>query len=306
MKTIKIYAFALMAASGAMLTSCGDDDSGSAPLPPIGGYNNADEVASSDLVAHWPLNGDGKERISGTDFNGSQGVSWEAGPKGQAVKLTNGFMKYPSIAALTQTMNAFTISAWVKVNNNKVGDVGTASTIFTMARPNDWQGNIFLYAETGQRPNMMPNGTINDSLVFKGGFRSSTSGGEIYENIVKLEPWMIEDNNVTPGKHVANANKVAGQWAHAVFTWDGATNKLLIYSNGMKINNPAFEVRGTNTNIVFDTPTYPMIGAFSNWETTTDSWNKPMTGSVDEIRIYKKALSAADIGFLYELEKAGR
>ncbi|MGV3459718.1 MAG: LamG-like jellyroll fold domain-containing protein [Flavobacterium sp.] len=300
MKTIKIFAYALMATSAVMLTSCGDDDSSSAPLPPIGGYNSADEIAAADLIGYWPLNGNGTEAKSGTNFSSSQGVSWVAGPKGQAVNLTNGFMKYPSIAGMTQTLNSFTISAWVKLKNNKVGDVGTASTIFTMARANDWQGNIFLYSETGQRP------ATSDSIVFKGGFRSSVSGGEIYDNIVKLEPWMIDDNLVTPGKHVANANKVADTWAHAVFTWDGSTNKLLIYSNGVKINNPAFETRGSNTSIVFDTPTYPMIGAFANWETTTDNWNKPMTGAIDEIRVFKKALGQADITALYELEKAGR
>jgi len=305
MKTNKFLCYSIALGLGVtMFTSCGSDDSAT-PLPPIGGYNSADEVAAADLVAHWPLDGNGIEQISNTAPSTVVGASYEAGIKGDGVKLTTGYLQYPAIAALANTLNGVTISAWVKVKNNQE-TTATVSTFLSMTRQNEWIGNINLYAETGRYKSVDETGVVNDTIIFKGGFGSSESGVQIYENAPKLEPWMITDNETTPGKHVANANKVGGQWAQAVFTWDGTTNKLIIYSNGKKISNPAFEIRGTNTSIIMDTPTSPIIGAFGNFATSGDLWNKPMSGNIDEIRIYKKALSASDIGALYELEKAGR
>ena len=308
MKTMKLTGFSLaIALSVGFFASCSDDDSdGGSTLPPIGGYNSADEVGAADLLAYWPLNGNGNESKSATAPTTSVGTSWTNGIKGQGVNLTAGYMQYPSIASLAATMNAFTVSAWVKVYNNKTAtNPGSASVIVSLSRPTEWEGNINLYAETGQRPSVNAAGAVNDSIIMKGSFRSSVSGGEGYANFIKLDPWMVDENLVTPGKHVANANKTAGVWTQAVFTWDGATNKLIIYSNGVKISSPSFEVRGTNTSLVPDLPTAPVIGAFAN-RNPADVWNLPMTGQIDEIRIWKKALSQADIGFLYELEKAGR
>ena len=82
-----------------------------------------------------------------------------------------------------------------------------------------------------------------------------------------------------------------------------------VYANGQKISNPAWESRngGSPLALNFFTPTRPIIGTFlSVVSGTAESWQKSMTGEIDEVRVYKKALSQADIGFLYELEKAGR
>jgi hypothetical protein len=302
MKTNKFFLGALALTIGiTAIVSCGSDDA-AASLPPIGGFNSADEVAAADLVAYWPLNGTGVESKSNTAPSTSVGASWETGAKGQGLKLNNGYLKYPNIAGLTSTLSAYTISAWIKVSNNKtaVAGSGTVSSIFSMTRNNEWIGNLNLYAETGRYL------TTIDTLIVKQGFGSSVSGTQIYESLPKLEPWMISDNLVTPGKHVANANKNAGRWTHVLATWSGADNKFIIYANGQKISNPAFEVRGTNTSLVLDAPTMPIIGAFGNFATTSDTWNTPMTGNVDEIRVYKKALTLAEIGALYELEKVGR
>ena len=118
MKTNKIFisAFAISLAF-ASFTSC-SSDSGSS-LPPIGGYDNAGQVGAADLVAYWPLNGNGKESISNTSPSTTVGTAWTTGIKGQAANLTEGYMEYPSIAAMTADMTAYTISAWVKIKNNQ-------------------------------------------------------------------------------------------------------------------------------------------------------------------------------------------
>ena len=309
MKTQKflISAFALAGAIVVLTTSCGkDEDPVPASLPQIGGYSSADEVASADLLAYWPLNGSGNESKSNTAPTTAVGATYEAGAKGQGLKLVDGYLAFPNITNLTRTMSGFTISAWVKLKNNQTVSTGSVSTVFSLGTPTDWQGNIMLYAETGQYRETNAAGAVNDSIKVKAGWNTIANGGQIYENWPKLESWMVADNLVTPGKHIAGPNKIGGKWAQLVFTWDGSNNKFIIYSDGAKISNPAFEIRGTNTSIVTDAVAKPIIGAFGNFATTPDSWNKKMTGSVDEIRIWKKTLSAADILSLYELEKAGR
>lgn len=298
MKTNKILGYAFVAALGlAFLGSCSKSDSPAPQLPPIGGYNNAGEVGSADLIAYWSLDGNGIESKSNTAPTKTVGTTYEAGVKGQGAKLTAGFMKYPNIAALSASLTSFSVSAWVKAINN-----GTSGSVFlSLARPGEWAGNVNFMAETGWMA------ATKDSITFKGLLVSSnTLGWQDSRNTVKAS---VAD--IAAG-HVANANKVGGVWAHAVITWDGATRLFKVYSNGVKISNPAWEQRGTadGTLLAFTTPTYPVIGAFGNFAEGTapvgDTWNAAMTGSIDEMRVWKKALSATEIGSLYEIEKAGR
>ena len=276
-------------------TSCGSSDDGPAPLPPIGGYDNADQVGAADLVAYWPLDGNGTEDISDTDPAASVGATYEAGTKGEALKLTAGYLRYPAIANLSATMTSFSVSTWVKVANNGT----TGSVFFSLSRPNEWAGNVNFLAETGWAQ------ATSDSITFKGQLVSDNAlGWQDSRNTIKASP-----EDILAG-HVAYPNKVGAQWAHAVLTWDAATRLFKVYSNGTKISNPAWELRGAADSpaMAFTTPTFAVIGAFGTTAngTPVDVWDRPMTGSLDEMRVWKKALTQAEIGALYELEKAGR
>jgi Concanavalin A-like lectin/glucanases superfamily len=294
MKTIKILACSLMISSGFVFTSCGDDDSGN-DLPPIGGYNSADEVGAADLIAYWPLNGDGVEDISGTAPNGTHAATFVDAVKGKGVNFAEGYLKYPSITALSSSLTSFSISTWVKVQNN-----GASGSVFlSLARPNEWAGNINFLSETGWA------NAASDSLTVKGQIVSNNSlGWQDTRNAIKVS---AED---AAAGQIAAPNKVGGQWFQAILTWDGTTRLFKVYVNGSKISNPAWELRGSADSpaLEFTTPTYPVIGAFATTAngTATDSWDKGMTGQLDEMRVWKKALTQQEITALYELELAGR
>lgn len=313
MKTNKFLCYSLALGLGVTLfTSCGSDDSSSS-LPPIGGYNSADEVAAADLVAHWPLNGDGIERISNTAPSSTVATTFAEGAKGQAATFNSGYLKYPSIAALAGVTGSITVSSWVKITNQKANPdaVSTISPIFTLTNPNEQVGNLAIFGNTHGL-------TTSDSIQMKAEFKvkkvdGTTFGGDAV-NMTKMEPWMIE-GNAAGAIHTAAANKIGGQWAHIVFVYDASGGKTMarIYSNGVKISNAEWENRkidGQEVMVPFNqfTPTYPIIGALRTVVegTNIDTWNAALKGSVDEIRVYKKALSQSDIGALYELEKAGR
>ena len=300
MKTNKIlvsaFAFSIAFAS---FTSCSSDSSS---LPPIGGYNNADEVAASSLKAYWPLNGNGKEEESNTLPTNTVNTTYVDGIKGQAASFNYGYMAYPEITALNTTSGSASISAWVKVSNNKVNPaaVSTTSPIFSLTRTGEAFGNLNLMAETHGL-------TTSDSIQMKGVFRIKNADGTEFGgdavNMIKQEPWM-------DATHTWAANKIGGQWAHVVYVYDGPTATNRIYVNGAKISNSAWEVRngGAAKNLNPFLPTRAVIGALETVVngTNVDTWNAALKGQVDELRFYDKTLTTAEIGALYELELAGR
>lgn len=290
----------ILVSSVAFLTSCGDDDE--KKLPPIGGYDSSDDVGAADLVAYWPLNGNGVESISNTAPSNTVGATFEMGAKGDGLKLTNGYLAFPQITALGSTMQNMTISLWAKVTNNGgPGADGAPTMLFNLSRPNEWAGNMSLFAETGGRA------ATNDTLLMKGlVVIKNADGSANFQDVINSPNPSVED---LANGHVGNPNKNGGMWAHYVATWNAMEGKFLLYANGQKISNPAYEVRGGGNALPlnFFTPTRAVIGTFETVVSgTPDSWQRPANANIDEIRVFKKTLNAADINALYELEKAGR
>ncbi|AXG73368.1 hypothetical protein DVK85_03625 [Flavobacterium arcticum] len=310
MRTIKFFAYSLMITSGVLLTSCGSDDDGAAQLPPIGGYSSADEVGADDLLAYFPLNGNGEESISGTMPSNTVGTTYAAAIKGQGAMMINGYIDYPSIANINPQSGSFTVSCWALMNNTKATPEsdGLISPLVSFSGGASVVGNLSVFGNT--------HGLItSDSIQMKAqyGFKNPEGdefGGDCI-NMLKMETWMVDDNNNgAQPQHAAFANKIGGQWAHVVFSWEGTTGTARMFVNGVKISNPAWEVRnnGLPMPLAFFTPSHPTLGALATYidGTNTDVWNKPLTGGLDEVRIWDKMLSTSDINALYELELAGR
>ncbi|MGC4245084.1 MAG: hypothetical protein QM686_23715 [Herbaspirillum sp.] len=217
MKTIKILACSLMVTSGFVLTSCGSDDDGGSSLPPIGGYNSADEIGTTDLLAYWPLDGDGKESISGTSPSNTVGASWVQSNKGQGLKLTAGFLDYPSISALNVQGGSITVSCWAKVSNTKLvvdGPSNISPLISFSGGPNANVGNLAIFGNTH---GLVTSDTIQMKAEFHFSRPDGTEFGGDAINMTKMEQWMIDDNaNGASPQHAAFANKIGGQWAHVV------------------------------------------------------------------------------------------
>ena len=287
MKTRQISAWLLAGmVMSTVFTSCKKEEDNTISLPPIGGYNSSNDIAATNLVAHWTFDGTNNEDISKTAPSTAQGASFTTGKKGQALNLANGFLAYPEIASLSKAaFPNYSVAAWVNVKNN--GDHPTM--FFTLTRPgNPWDGNINLLAETGAYKSTV------DTLKAKIYMKYSDAGNEI-----------AKDNINSPEKGGDQALKASGQWVHLVGVYDGATIRL--YGNGKRISNPDYETWAKG-NITFFTPAKVVIGGFGTNAPggTPDTWQQPMNGQLDEIRLYNKALPEGDISALYNLELAGR
>lgn len=278
-----------------VITSCSNDDD-TPSLPPIGGFNSSNEVAAGNLVAHWPFDGSNNERISNTAPASAVNATFVTGASGQrnALSLASGYLYYPEMAAFGQAgaLASFSISAWVNVKNNRTPAGDNPTMIFSLPRTDDWIGNINLLAETGR---YSPD---KDTLVIKGLLSQRTATGDASN----------QDSVNDPKKGGDQAFRGAGKWSHIVVTYDGPNSMFLVYADGKKISNPDWEKRGTTGPLNLRTPNRPLIGAFGTNlpGRTPDAWQKTMIGQVDELRVYSKALTAGEIGSLYQLEQAGR
>lgn len=285
------------------LISCKDDDD--EKLPTIDGYNNSNEVASDNLVAHWTFDDTQNERLSSTAPQGEYGtVSFTDGRIGNALKLDSGALVYPAISSIStaNALNNFTVSMWVDVDNTK-GTTNYFSTFFSLAPSNvsDIWPDIFMGAETGRH---LPS---SDTLELKGLLNTHPEGlpNSLQDNIAQPNP---NDNDPDSGTGMWFLK--SGDWTHFVLSWNASTHKLNIYANGISVGG--FSTRANTGVEVLAVPVQAIFGSFPSSDLgfsaapATQPWGPLVTASIDDARIYNSALSQAEVTALYNLGVAGR
>ncbi|MBC7416812.1 MAG: LamG domain-containing protein [Pedobacter sp.] len=255
----------------------------------IDGFGSSDEIFSKNLIAYWPFDGSKNEMKSSAAPTSSAGDSFiPGGVKGQALSLTNGYVYYGKQfdALKTSAFQSFTISAWVQILNN-----GSKKTmLFQIARPGMFDGNVNFILETQANP-------ASNTTYLQIHPTFSTVGGGTQDNINNYGA-----TNVSPA---IGANK----WINIIITYDASAGTFNIWGNAAKIGN--YPDRGTG-DALFKSyePNEIIIGGNYNVipgkSVNTDTNFAPMTGSIDEIRVYNTVLPDAYIKTLYNLGVAGK
>ena len=303
-KSLKNISFAalLLLAEGVVNTSCnkadyGDDFTKGDPPPVPGGFTNSSQVAAANLLAYWNFDGDRKEVKSSVSPTIQSNTSFVTGIKGQALDFTSGYVLYPTIAALSATnaISSCTVSMWVKFANNG----SQASEFFaltqTPAAQTDWLTVLNIAAETGR-----PAG--NDNLVFHSWIGSYPGGNRRGGDNINDYGNAGVDFQMVPK---------ANQWVQYMMRYDGVAETIDLFANNIRVSNNNFRVRGGLGPIICPTPTQVLLGAFPTIATGfplsgNQSWQALLTGTMDELRVYSKALTDVEISALYQLEKQGR
>ncbi len=292
-KTIN-YLFASAAiASFVALGSCSDDDK----LPAIDGYNNSNEVAADNLVAHWTFDDTNNEAISSTAPTKSLGtVGFTTGQIGKALQLTKGALVYPAIAKINtvDALNNFTVSLWVNVSGTKkVAGGGFTSFFGIISTATDFWGNIQACAETSRH---LPS---SDTLELKN-YLSTTlgDGTQSGQDNVALK-------NGDKGAYFMGANR----WALYVMTWDATTHQFEIYGDAVAVGG--YTDRGTTPVLKMQVPALAVFGSMAAADlgfagASRPDWAPLATASIDDTRVYNTVLSQAEITALFNLGKAGR
>ncbi len=303
------------------LTSCGDDDNGTF-IPPVGNVESSDNVAADNLVAKWSFENstvEAKTNNAGTGTN----VAYSQGAKGQGWQGSSTearYAVYNGLTAIGGVSTGFTISFWMNsagtVANNDTPTQGLGTQgIFTLVKPDEFWGGMNVFLEN-------PSAEFPDRLRLKYLFENKRTGvvWQSYGPIVNIDDMMNE-------------------WMHVVLTYDGATGKFSSYINGVAATSveAAFAPEGgypgsfiayANDPGGIDNPNGAPVwgnidfgGSFSQvvigahqFSTTppltsatgAQSWATNYAGKLDELRIYNKGLSGAEVGTLYELESEGK
>jgi Concanavalin A-like lectin/glucanases superfamily len=292
----------LVLATGFLMTSCtkadkGDDFTKGDPPPVPGGFTNSSQVAATNLLAYWSFDGDRKEIKSSINPSTQSNTSFVSGIKGQALNFNSGYVLYPTIAALSSAnaVASCTVSMWVNFKNNG----SQASEFFaltqTPAAQTDWLTILNVAAETGRA-------STNDNLVFHSWVGSYSTGSR-----------RGGDNINDYGNEGVDFQTVpkAGQWVQYIMRYDGVAETVDLFANNIRVSNNNFRVRTGLGPLVSPTPTQVLLGAFPTAATGfnlsgTQSWQALLTGSMDELRVYGKALTDVEISALYQLERQGR
>lgn len=290
----KILYFVAAFAAVAMFASCdkngkeGADDQGSKVT-----------VAAENLVLYLPFEDGAVETGKGISFAGKKGTAdFTEGFIGKCYTNTSGeaateaYLKYSiADANLFEELKSFTWTAWVKRPATGSG------AIFSLnGGPSDW-GSLVNF--------IFDNASTNEET----GVTSQQFNGRIDMNIG--EEWPAFWPNVN-GPEFAQTDK----WFQVVRTYDAATSVWNVYVNGVKFGGLVDE-EGNPTSVFkykdelvgdikLDSETMNAfyVGA---WAAIADGvnnqgWMTFFNGSIDEMRIYNKALSDEEIAKLYQEE----
>jgi Concanavalin A-like lectin/glucanases superfamily len=283
----RINKFLIASITAVSLVSCFDkfDPDSYRPVFEIGGFSSVDEIEPTSLVGYWSLDGTLAESISGNSADNA-GTTFVNGFKGQAANFNvanKSYFTFDPSASITGLQN-FTISFWVNptfVDSDNSGSIDGVLGFVSLSNPGRFWGNIEWFVE---------NNSNNDAAVVK----------VILTNKSDQEVDIV----------VTGFKGLFGNWTNHTLTFDGTTKKLTYYINGSvaatkTITLTAAPLEFTNSGaMVFGAvqfQTNPSIGCCGN-----QPWASYLTGSMDEVRIYNKALSGDNVNALVVLQGKGK
>lgn len=274
---------AMMVMMSSMLTSCNKVDD------PDDGKIDPSTIATTNLVAYFPFDGNGTEKIANLTPTLQPNVTYVTGRRGQAYQGANmAHLLYTLPAASKlKSLTSFSVAMWIK-SPLVTGD--PEITLFEIGKSDDFfWGNLKL--------GLLRLNATADSLNFKAFF--------------------LKNGAVWSGQHINYSDPLfpINMWMHMVFQYDQTTSKFMIYKDGVKIETSAgVENRWAAGDDVNPRPPLGPL-AFANadkinigaWRpktegTATDAWMGWFLGNMDELRVYDKALTAAEVKALYDAE----
>jgi hypothetical protein len=254
-----------------------DDDFPPGDVPPVaGGYTAADQVAAANLVTKMSFEGNLSDSISKTNAT-AYGTTFSKGIKGQGLSVgLNHYALFTPTAAI-KSLQSMTISFWVNTPQNTTG----IQTPISFVHPTEFWGNLDMFFD-GQTPS---------SSIFK--MHLWGSGGT-------KEAWLASWSISNPWS----------SWQHITLSYNMETSTFSFYVNGSLVGTSVQSGFGSPnfanlSNIVIGTVQFMTTPSLTSGA-TSQSWASYVLGSIDELRIYNKGLTAIEASALAILERRGQ
>lgn len=310
---------------GALFISCEDSiDKENSPVPytSIGGYENSDEIASTNLIAKLSFENNLTDKVNNISGQMPANVGYSTGLKGMAYNGSSSEIRYSvgNASSAVTGLNSFTVAFWIKSENtvapSPAGQGKGAQGIFSIVRPTEFWGGMNVFIEN-------PDSSKPDRIRLKLGLENGRAG----------VTWKGQSV-------IANLDGHKGQWVHVVFAYDATTSRCYVYENGEPAknldgfayspaggattgyaswfasdpggaNNPngapgygGFQMVGTNGKVVFGSHQFETVPSQNNGG--QEDWATSFAGQLDEFRMYNTVLKNTDVIALYKLEKDNR
>jgi Concanavalin A-like lectin/glucanases superfamily len=246
-----------------------------APSESFGGFSSSDAIEPSALVAHFSFENNLVDSVSKTAASNA-GTTFSPGIKGQALQIgVNNYAVFPTTGGIAG-LQSTTVAYWM----NTTEDVNGIQPFVSFVDSNQFWGNldVFLDQQTAS-------GAVFHIHAF------GTSGTqEVFLTSWPLSNW--------------------GVWTHVALTYDATVNHFALYLNGSQVGDSTVANFGplTFTNVpamVIGTMQFNTVPSLTS-ATTSQPWCSNVLGEMDELRIYNKPLTAAEVKALYQLENLGQ
>jgi hypothetical protein len=255
---------------------------------------------NDQVGTHTPSAGAIKNLTYTTDRFGFAGTTGDFNGSNTLIEIPNGEQYLAN--------NNFTFSIWLKANGSKNGQfvLGLGGwTGFYMELGSDWKWLRFTnqFAEAGGAS------STEDNIYYGNGVTGSNGG---------WQGWTFQ--STVDG--TVGATYFQDKWAHVVSTFDASTRLATLYINGEMVKQQDFNLwsetspQRTITGVTYTgNSTGGNVLALgyiqgSQNRIIPDTWADPaypygqrFQGQMDDIRIFKVALTAAEVSTLYAAEK---
>ena len=281
------------AMSIAMFASCEKNDGNN------GGGSEAPKVtvATDALVLHLPFEDGSVAKGEGVTFASKEGkADLVEGFIGKAYTNTSGdakeagYLKY-NLAATNciKSLKSFTFSAWVKRPA-----LGSGAIFSVNGGTSDWGSTMHF---------MFDNSGVGEDGATYQQFNARIDSYKEGEDGVMFQA------SCWPNVQGPEFAKV-DQWFHVARTYDATTGAWVVYVDGVQTHDGVHEYgdpAGPFGDLDLNSETMNAL-YIGGWAAIIDgvnnqSWMTYFNGSIDEVRMYNRALTAAEIGKLWQEEK---
>lgn len=251
------------------------DPSSYAPELSIGGYTSAAEISSENLVAYWAFDDSLVDSVS-NESGTATGTSFTAGLKGKGLQGANNSYVVANTPGAVQNLKSFTVSLWTNSPQNTSGIVG----LMDVANGKAFWGNLAIFFENGATP---------DKGVLK-----------VHVNNNGQDAWLGNYDLTSPWD----------KWVQIAVSYDQISSTFKVYVNGSRIATQVIAGFGPLLFQDAQKMVFGTVGFQTSPSLTTNAskqdWASYMTGRLDQVRIYNKALTDEEISSLQKLEGRGK
>ncbi len=262
---------------GMLLTSCYKSFDSKSYQPPftINGYTSTAEIGQGSLVGYWSFDGNYVDSVSNTAATGV-GTSFTGGFKGQALQGADNGYVISDLPNAIKNLSSFTIDYWINTPQNTSGIIAP----IVISRSDQFWGALDMFFENGS---------------------TATSANLKVHFFGQSEVWFTNGFVTNPWD----------SWQNIALTYDATSSTFTLYQGGTAVATQSAAGLGnlifpaTATQLIFGTEQFecsPSLGTAGG----PQGWATYLTGQMDEVRIYNKALNASDIQALIVLQGKGK